>query len=83
MKPPAYVIKFPDGVTMRGRTPTEVIDRIARVQMTKVPVTHEQMKRMLSDRAWVWTNSIVNCDASDLEFLIACAQAKLFTFNIR
>ena len=82
MKNP-YAIRFPNGLIIRGADPRDILDRIAAIQMMKHTPDAKEMRQMLSDRAWVWSQSIVDPDASDLEFLIACAQARLFEFTIK
>lgn len=66
-------MRFPDGSIIKGKTATEVLERLAKVQWESVSV--EGMKHLMSARAYGWNNAIVDPALPDDEFVRALGES--------
>lgn len=66
---------WPDNTITSGWCAADVLTRVARRQWA--PTSKTRVKHLLSDRAWVWSGSLVDPELSDDEFLDALERAEM------
>ena len=62
-------VYFPDGTMMDCDSPAEFFARLAEKQFVDHQVTVDEMKELLSDRAWGWNTTIIDPRLDDEAFL--------------
>ena len=70
------VFEWPDGAITDGDTPEEILKKIADAQWEIT--TPNEVRSVLSDRAWVWGGAAVAPDLPADEFLRQLAAARMF-----
>ena len=71
----AIIIEWPDGTIDKGPTPEYVLREIGETQWT--PTTPEEMRHILSDRAWAAAHEAIDPTLPIEEFFVKLAESGL------